>query len=60
MRQDSPESNANSKGEIRWRREVAREMRITAETGTYPLEPANEPLDDLRLSCVQGAGVLVP
>lgn len=39
---------------------VAREARVRTETVPYPLEAANEALDDLRAGRLQGAAVLVP
>ena len=39
---------------------LAREAGVTTETVPYPLERANEALDDLRSGRLQGAAVLVP
>jgi propanol-preferring alcohol dehydrogenase len=39
---------------------VVPEARITTQTVRYPLEAANEALDDLRSGRLQGAAVLVP
>ena len=39
---------------------LAREAGVTTETVPYPLERANEALDDLRSGHLQGAAVLVP
>ena len=39
---------------------LAAEIPIQAKTQTYPLENANEALLDLKLSKIDGAGVLVP
>src|SRR5271168_2957332 len=37
-----------------------REAGVRTETATYPLDRANEALDDLRSGALQGAAVLVP
>ncbi|HVX81769.1 MAG TPA: alcohol dehydrogenase, partial [Devosiaceae bacterium] len=39
---------------------VARDAGIKTTTRVYPLERANEALDDLRAGRFQGAAVLVP
>lgn len=39
---------------------IAPKARVRTETVTYPLEAANEALDDLRSGRLQGAAVLIP
>ena len=39
---------------------IAPKARIRTQTVRYPLEAANEALDDLRSGQLQGAAVLVP
>ena len=39
---------------------LAPEAGVRTETATYPLDRANEALDDLRSGALQGAAVLVP
>jgi alcohol dehydrogenase, propanol-preferring len=39
---------------------LAPEVPVRTETVTYPLERANEALDDLRRGRLRGAAVLVP
>jgi propanol-preferring alcohol dehydrogenase len=39
---------------------IARQAKIATEVSTYPLERANEALDDLRAGRLSGAAVLVP
>jgi propanol-preferring alcohol dehydrogenase len=39
---------------------AAAQARVATEVSTYPLERANEALDDLRAGRLSGAAVLVP